>query len=242
MSASIKSNSAILLDDETLITDCVCKECNNVLPPHTVSCHLDVNHPIHKCPHGKKSEYTTLASILYSSSSIINETITDLTINIPIKTIDAVPVTVTLVYNYHGMRFKVESLDYYTDETREVTEQIPLYSTPITKYKNKKNISIEEIETMLRVHFEEISKLKFSVFNGRFYSDKIIDESCWGFLTKFENLTLDFDECCVCKEITKSKTACKHTLCRPCMFKIKPSPVEDADDEYVLCPICRETL
>lgn len=39
------------ITDETIVENIVCRSCNNTLPPHTVKEHLDVNNPIHKCPH-----------------------------------------------------------------------------------------------------------------------------------------------------------------------------------------------
>lgn len=38
-------------DDDTVVTGIVCKKCDNVLPPHTASEHLDVTNKIHECPH-----------------------------------------------------------------------------------------------------------------------------------------------------------------------------------------------
>lgn len=34
-----------------IINNIVCKKCNGVLPPHTLSEHLDLNNKIHECPH-----------------------------------------------------------------------------------------------------------------------------------------------------------------------------------------------
>ena len=39
------------ISDSTIITGVVCTKCNATLPPHTCEQHLDINNPIHKCPH-----------------------------------------------------------------------------------------------------------------------------------------------------------------------------------------------
>jgi hypothetical protein len=39
------------IDNSTIVCGIVCTKCNNVLPPHTCEEHLDINNPIHKCPH-----------------------------------------------------------------------------------------------------------------------------------------------------------------------------------------------
>ncbi len=40
-----------MITPETIVSGIVCKKCNNELPPHTSGHHLDILHPIHKCPH-----------------------------------------------------------------------------------------------------------------------------------------------------------------------------------------------
>jgi hypothetical protein len=34
-----------------LVYGIVCNKCKNTLPPHTQEDHLNISHPIHKCPH-----------------------------------------------------------------------------------------------------------------------------------------------------------------------------------------------
>ena len=36
---------------DTIVSGIVCNLCHNTLPPHTVERHLDVDDPIHECPH-----------------------------------------------------------------------------------------------------------------------------------------------------------------------------------------------
>ena len=39
------------IDEEGTVSGIVCNKCGNELPEHTVKDHLDLNHPVHKCPH-----------------------------------------------------------------------------------------------------------------------------------------------------------------------------------------------
>ena len=38
-------------DENIIVSNIKCNKCNNILPPHSVAVHLDINNPIHKCPH-----------------------------------------------------------------------------------------------------------------------------------------------------------------------------------------------
>ena len=78
-----------------------------------------------------------------------------------------------------------------------------------------------------------LDSLRFNKKKNMFETTPTYD---WDFL-KSENVKLRYtcEECCVCHEITESKTTCKHSLCIPCYDKIK------MDEKYsTLCPLCRE--
>ena len=77
---------------------------------------------------------------------------------------------------------------------------------------------------------ERLSELKFDNKHGTIYhinKNKHYEE-CY----TFNNLTLKYNECAVCMEITRTKTMCSHTLCWSCFDKLKKKT----------CPICRECL
>jgi len=42
--------------DEVELSNVKCKQCDGVLPPHTIEDHLDMDHPIHNCPTHKEEE------------------------------------------------------------------------------------------------------------------------------------------------------------------------------------------
>lgn len=46
-------------------------------------------------------------------------------------------------------------------------------------------------------------------------------------------IELEEMECCVCKEVTQTKTLCKHRLCLKCWHKIE-------NDGIMRCPMCRK--
>lgn len=49
-------------------------------------------------------------------------------------------------------------------------------------------------------------------------------------IPKCDSIKWGFDECCVCMELTTTKTSCGHYLCSPCESALKTSK----------CPICRQ--
>ena len=46
-----KVDYEIVGEEEQKVEGIVCNKCKNTLPPHTIEQHLDINHPIHACPH-----------------------------------------------------------------------------------------------------------------------------------------------------------------------------------------------
>jgi hypothetical protein len=90
----------------------------------------------------------------------------------------------------------------------------------------------------LAMSFEELLKvarrLKFSKFTGQFYDPE--NETC---VAEIENDELfvaaglaECDTCCVCSDMTQTKTECGHTLCHECWNSL---------DKHI-CPMCRGEL
>jgi hypothetical protein len=52
----------------------------------------------------------------------------------------------------------------------------------------------------------------------------------------------EFEECCVCLELNSVKTSCNHNVCRQCYIKIEPHEDSDDGEEYIPCPLCRESI
>lgn len=55
------------IDDNTIVTNIKCNRCNNILPAHTVKEHLNINNPIHKCPHLKLNINKNLQNKKYNN-------------------------------------------------------------------------------------------------------------------------------------------------------------------------------
>ena len=61
-----------------------------------------------------------------------------------------------------------------------------------------------------------------------------------------------YGTCCVCFDLTKTKTACNHPVCIDCWDKIKPYFCNECNYGYycdrgdtcgiVPCPICRQSV
>jgi len=51
-------------------------------------------------------------------------------------------------------------------------------------------------------------------------------------LIRMQNVKLDGEECCVCHDLTISKTGCKHHMCLECWSQLKKRS----------CPMCRKCL
>ena len=63
----------------------------------------------------------------------------------------------------------------------------------------------------------------------------------WKKFLTMDNVKLEFDECCVCLETTKTQTQCKHYLCYLCWTNLK-STVNDNETETIKCPYCRSNI
>jgi hypothetical protein len=113
----------------------------------------------------------------------------------------------------------------------------------------------EGLETIEIVDMTEIlertklilSNIEFDKLNGRIIckcddrESSSLDSEIMAFLTKdCDVIKSVYDECCICKEPTYSKTpCCKKELCVPCLIQIKPVREED----YIVpCPLCRRDL
>ena len=55
-----------------------------------------------------------------------------------------------------------------------------------------------------------------------------------------EDVTTNWDDCCICKEITNTQlTECKHSVCLSCCSRLKPKQELEAEVWSFKCPLCR---
>lgn len=78
-----------------------------------------------------------------------------------------------------------------------------------------------------------LKDIKFDTLSGEFINPNKLVQSSYQYkiLSMFHhpNIEMEYSECCVCFEYTKTKTECNHHLCLRCTQKIKKNT----------CPLCR---
>lgn len=83
---------------------------------------------------------------------------------------------------------------------------------------------------------EGIKDMKFDTFNGVFTNpSRLLKTTPLLYeLPMFHhpNVEMDYTDCCICMEMTITKTPCSHALCIRCQQKLKKST----------CPLCRENI
>ena len=101
--------------------------------------------------------------------------------------------------------------------------------------------SIEEHYKAVDNALDVLKNIKFDVFSGKFYTngdDKVENARnlAMSLKRKFEgdeHIQFGFEECCVCFDLTSTKTSCDHYLCVKCASNLKKKRS---------CPVCRGKL
>ena len=105
------------------------------------------------------------------------------------------------------------------------------------------NFNEETLSVTLDKMLEILPTLKFNKYNGIFTERMPIYTSIIDFFKDVEGLVLENQECCVCLEVTNTKTECDHYLCVPCFQQIPlVGDDEDEDEKERRCPLCREDI
>jgi hypothetical protein len=124
-------------------------------------------------------------------------------------------------------------------------ENLPKFNKRIKE--GLETLEIEDITEILERTKLILSNIEFDKLNGRIVyrcddrEHSLLNNEIIAFLTKDNDVIKPlYDECCICKEHTYSKTpCCKKELCVPCLIQIKPIREED----YIVpCPLCRADL
>jgi|LauGreDrversion4_2_1035121.scaffolds.fasta_scaffold59687_2 hypothetical protein len=132
---------------------------------------------------------------------------------LPIRKIDGMLVNVRMYTHDNHFYFEASLINgtYYTD----------------------KGYSYEEFCRMI----DGLKDMKFDNFLGKFTNPSKITPPYYSDKKEMPmfhhpNIEMDYTECCVCFELTISKTTCFHPLCLRCYSKIKTNH----------CPLCRENI
>lgn len=153
------------------------------------------------------------------------------TICVPIEKINNVPCCMQIRCSNTFMNLVISSEREYYDSDGNLGDE-----TLYNKFHSFKDaeINIESIKNIIDTWFMEIDDLVFCKINSEFKNKNHV--GMFDFLKTIKNISLGI-ECCVCLELTRNTTCCKHYLCMVCLFSIKPN-----SEEHIICPICREIL
>jgi hypothetical protein len=160
--------------------------------------------------------------------------------------------------SYFKYKFVIEADDIYFDN--EDRDNYILYNLIKDFYGSYK---IKDLEEFIKQTFDTIPLLKFNKLKGKFIDKEIDTEvdtdvdihneidielqlSIFEEIQKLPYIKMEYDECCVCNEITTTRTSCNHILCIECWDKMKKR-CSCRDDDCMecnekACPICREDL
>jgi hypothetical protein len=134
---------------------------------------------------------------------------------LPIKKIDGVDVTVYIEKWKLSHNFVMKLAIYFGGLSSKVT--------------NKYITNEDEFEKC----FDELLHYKFDKMKNDFVDGRE-EQIPFEFYSRLisPNLTLTYQDCCVCLEKTSGKTKCNHTICESCLTKIKTNK----------CPLCRACI
>jgi len=177
-----------------------------------------------------------MAELINIITQIINSKPRDeQVILLPIETINGLPVTakIAIISNSINYLFFIDvdanGIDVEPDEEplqllSKLFFEISIVNPVINN--NEFIDTFKKIVNSLRYN-NKTGKINEEEEDTQFFRDLILNE----------NITFKEEEqCCVCSEITKTKTQCNHSLCFICWSKIKPN------NDVKCCPICRESI
>jgi hypothetical protein len=158
-------------------------------------------------------------------------------IRIPIKMIDRVKVFVRLIVRSSNSSLVILEItvdDIYENDNFE----------DITLHRKLFNINDKDFTKVAEFILVELNELRLDMAgdlaNKKDLDDEVLEHEL---LSGLDNIELDADECCVCNNLTKTKTICNHCVCYRCMTHIKHVKDDDDENSYEIpCPICRQDI
>jgi hypothetical protein len=174
----------------------------------------------------------------------------------PIKELDNIPVTVTLILyekDYKTISLKIESSKIYISNDFDFDENGPenvekyIYNNEEILKDDDPKYTIEFIQEALTIINHKLSNIRFNKYYGKFsyktyetYETPSFED--WKNYLNMSEVKLEFNECCVCLEMTTTKTHCNHSLCYYCWSKLNYSESEEINEETLKCPYCRDDI
>lgn len=181
-------------------------------------------------------------------------------VKIPVKELDNIHISIIInLYEKKTGKYIDLNIDsskiYIADEIDDDNEPDETYCVSyfnrIILEQDDHQYSIEYIQKGLTIIYDIINNLSFDKFNGEFVLNNTTNNitnnttiNDWKQFLTMKNVKLDFDECCVCLESTKTQTQCKHYLCYGCWTNIKSTvnTINDDEVETIKCPYCRSDI
>lgn len=181
---------------------------------------------------------------------------------VPITAIDGIDCDCAIVLKKWMLSFDVDSSCLYNLDNNEDMEHICLYRLFRDNEKSVNGVhpqtgnrDPDEILKFANDVLRNLKLLKLDVHgrlctNNDYNKRSILMAEIFG---NIDNITLDcVAECCVCNDMTATKTQCGHRLCYRCWSKVvckcdddhRNDDDDDDDDELppVPCPICRADI
>ena len=138
--------------------------------------------------------------------------------------------------------FRVLSFETGDIETIESCEPLVIYAKSLMKGTTE-SLTIEEVKAYIEEILKIIPTLSFNKRSGRLTTDYVYDDDVVS-LFEFDNTTtLIYEKCCVCHDLTGTRTPCRHSLCLVCISSLPEVDSEEEDEmPSKKCPLCRETI
>jgi hypothetical protein len=121
------------------------------------------------------------------------------------------------------------------------------YNTNLySKYlKVKNNHTVKDVENFITEQFDFMRDCVFDRMTGKFVLPTEKEPTLCRFIAEFakdkEHITTTVRECCVCYELTKTRTRCNHYVCVECWNNLNYVDNEEERAEQP-CPMCKADL
>jgi hypothetical protein len=117
-----------------------------------------------------------------------------------------------------------------------------LYSKIMHKVSNH---TVKDVENFITEQFDFMRDCVFDRMTGKFVLPTEKEPTLCRFIAEFakdkEHITSTVQECCVCYELTKTRTRCNHYVCVECWNNLNYVDNEEEQAEQP-CPMCKTDL